>query len=403
MMTFDRIQPWRRLVNSILLLAAFGIPFLRIDGQSALRFDVPTQRLYFFGTTIWMDEFFLVLIVLLFFSFLLLFVTIVLGRIWCGWLCPQTIVADLTGFVQRLWNRGFAARAMAAAGVLLLSVLLAADILWYFVAPTEFVHGLIRGTMGPVLGWSWGAISLITFLNFLLVRRTFCKTICPYAKMQGALFDERTLVIVPDSERMAECMHCDACVAVCPVGIDVREGLHTECVSCAECVDACFARMQRRGRRSLIRYSFGETPSKKGLIRRNAILSGLLVAVFLVLLVFLLLQRGPLDLDIASDPGSRPVRDSAGAVVNRYLLSLSNRGNEKMTLSLSARGENGDVTVIPDTVVLGPGEHRRVVLVLIAPGKARLRQTDEEAVVTASFAGRERHERESRITMLPPW
>src|SRR5512134_3439598 len=100
-MTNNRIQTWRRLAEAAQAVLLLGIPFFRIGGESALRFDIPSLRLHFFGMTLWMDEFFIVLIALFFFTFLIIFITQVFGRIWCGWLCPQTVIIDMTRFLDR--------------------------------------------------------------------------------------------------------------------------------------------------------------------------------------------------------------------------------------------------------------------------------------------------------------
>ncbi len=402
-MKSNRIQPWRRLVQAVLVAAAFGIPFLRIDGRSALRFDVPSLQLHFFGTVVQMDQFFLVLVVVLILSFLTVFLTILFGRIWCGWLCPQTVVVELTGFIDRIGRRGALYRLLAAGALLTISALLAADILWYFVQPATFLEELFAGNMGPVAGWSWAVLSAVTFLNFLLLRRTFCATVCPYAKLQGALFDDRTLVIAADTERMELCMHCNACVTACPVGIDVREGLQSECVSCAKCVDACSRQMKRRGLASLIGYRFGIAPSGGGLVRRPLVLSGTVTAIFILLFIGLLAANEPVDMDIAQDPAAPPARVSDAAVINTYALLLTNRTDAPQELFISVRAKEGPVQAVPDTVLLQKREHLRIRLTLRAEGAARLRSSAEQVVVHADSRGKPGLHLERTTMMLQPW
>ena len=102
MTTSKRIQPWRRLVSALEAVTILGIPFLKIRGESALRFDIPSLRLHFFGLSLWMEEFFILLIAVIFLIFLFLLITLLFGRIWCGWLCPQTVLSDLTRFMDKL-------------------------------------------------------------------------------------------------------------------------------------------------------------------------------------------------------------------------------------------------------------------------------------------------------------
>ncbi len=402
-MTSDRIQRRRRIVRSVLLVLAFGMPFLKIHGESALRFDVPSLKLHFFGATIWMDQFFLVLLVVLIVSFLAVFLTILFGRIWCGWACPQTVVVEMTAFVDRMVRKGAAYRIGASSLLLVASILLAADIIWYFVDPFLFLGHLAAGTLGKVEAWSWTVLSGVTFLNFLFLRRTFCATVCPYAKLQGALFDDQTLVIGSDPGRMELCQHCDACVTACPVGIDVRKGLQSECVSCAKCIDACAGRMGRRGLSSLIGYRFGAEQTPRRLMRRSVALSGCATVLFIGLFTGLLLSSVPIDMDISQDPRFPPVRLNDAVVVNTYALLLTNRTDMPQELFISAEASGGPVQVAPNTVVLLEGEHRQVRLALRAEGRDRLRSSSEPVVILAVSRGRSDVRIERKTAMLPPW
>ena len=149
------IQPWRWTAKIFQAAAILALPFVTINGESSLRFDVPTLTLHIFGARIWMDEFFLVLVMLLFLSFLFFLLTILFGRVWCGWLCPQTVIIDFTGFVDRVPGKSLAVRTKSLVSLFAISVLLAATILWYFVSPYEFFERLRAGALGPVIGWSW--------------------------------------------------------------------------------------------------------------------------------------------------------------------------------------------------------------------------------------------------------
>src|SRR5512142_2258199 len=137
MMMIRKFHTIRRITGAALLIILIVTPFLRIGGESAFRFDVPSLRLLFFGAEIWMTDFFIVLIALLFLTFITLFTTTVFGRIWCGWLCPQTVLSDATGFVETAREKGIGANAAASAAGLAVSAIVSASLIGYFVSPYD--------------------------------------------------------------------------------------------------------------------------------------------------------------------------------------------------------------------------------------------------------------------------
>jgi len=349
----------RRISGALLLILLVGLPFLRINGESALRFDVPTLRLLFFGTSIWMQDFFIVLIAVIFLTFLVLFATTLFGRIWCGWLCPQTVLADATSFMDAPRKRGYAAGAAASAAVGAIGSIIAASMIGYFVSPYDLPSLFKTGgaSVTIVLG-SWVALTVILFLDLVAVRRGFCATVCPYAKMQGVLFDDRTLVVAFDDQRAQECKECLACVKACPIKIDIRKGAHMACIHCAECVDACTERMAQRGRQPLIGYFFGVPGKRRTGVRVNPLITGVLAAGSLAFLMYLSLTRMPFDMNVRLNYiGNTKVR-ADGIMTTLYELSLRNMVNTDLVLDLSASSSAapaGAVRISPDAVLLKQG------------------------------------------------
>ena len=364
-----RIRPWRRAAEWAQAALGLGLPFLRVGGESALRFDVATLKLHAFGATIWMDEFFVVLAGSLFLLFAFLFLTVLFGRLWCGWACPQTVLVDLTSFLQRARKKGGwrvpAAHAAAALG----SGLVSANLVWYFVAPAEFFHRLASLSLGPVTSGIWLVTAAVVYADLAFWRQGFCATTCPYAKFQGALLDRNSLVIAYDAGREVDCVDCGACVRVCPVGIDIRHGLQAACTSCGECIDACAPIMAKLRRPpKLVGYFLGPPGTARRLLRPAVLALGALTAASFALTVAVAVDRSPLDMTVTASSDYAPRRAGSGEKYLAFSVALENRGRDALDLGLALRSAGVEVQLRPDRVTLSPGEHRTARLVVVARG-----------------------------------
>jgi len=395
MMMNRGIQLWRRLVEALQGLVILGLPFVRIRGESALRFDIPTLRLHVFGVSLWMEEFFLVLIALLFFLFLVILITLLFGRIWCGWACPQTVIVDYTCFVDRHEKRTIGHNAMAYAGTVGVSVLVAANLIWYFVSPYEFFPKLFAGDLGPVIWGFWIVLATIFFLNFAFVRHRFCATVCPYAKLQSVLYDSGTLLIAFDPRRKNECINCMACVRTCPVGIDVRKGLNSACINCAECIDKCANMMARKGRKTLIGYFIGLPGEGGRMLRQSVVLIGALGLASLVFLLYLSFSRTLLDMTVLPNYDFWPRISGRDNAVNSYFLAIENRGRHDLDLAVKVFAEGNGVDIVPKTVSVKAGEYRRIPVYVSLRNVAARREgiTIEISLVAARADGIEATQR----------
>ena len=321
-MIIKNIRTWRWLVEALQALLIIGLPFVRVHGESALRFDIPSLSLHVFGYNIWMQEFFLVLIATIVVTLLFLLVTLVFGRIWCGWLCPQTVLIDFTYFFDRRANKGLLYSLASALVVLVLSVIIASSLIWYFVSPYEFLQELSSGGLGKVTWGFWITLTIIFFLNFTLLRHKWCKTICPYAVLQSVLFDKSTLIIELDPARSGECINCSACVKICPTEMDIRHGFDAACINCAECIDACGRIMARFQKKGLIRYAFGTADQGKIIRFSSSILTGLTL-LFILFFIYLATARTGVDVNVL--PHRMAARTTAdNIVVNAYIFSIKN-------------------------------------------------------------------------------
>ncbi len=348
-----KFHRFRRSLGAVLLLIFVGLPFLRVGGESAFRFDVPTLRLLLFGTTVPMADFFIILIAVIFITFAGIVATTLFGRMWCGWLCPQTILVDATDLFDAAGKRrGFRKIAPFAAGILV-SMVIAASLIGYFVSPYDLPALLTAGGMAAkIVAGSFLVLFIIIALDLIALRRTFCATVCPYAKLQGVLFDERTLVVAFDPRRAEECMHCNACAAACPVGIDIRKGSQTACIHCAECVDACTDRMARRGRSSLVQYTFGAPGVRGSGVRAVPLITGAVAVAAFAVLIYLSATRMPFDMTMRLDYATPPAIGADGSITNTYELSLRNMSASDLQLVLFASASTGAAAVSPAAITL---------------------------------------------------
>lgn len=337
-MSLGRIGRWRMYFAWFQAAVLLGLPFLAIAGQSALRFDVPGLNLYFFGATIPMDRFFIVLSAVLFAAFVFIALTMLFGRLWCGWACPQTVLSDITSFLER--SRGMG-RVLSYIAVFILSALVGADMLWYFVSPYDFPAMLASNNVVRV---SWLVLTLILFIDLVFVRRVFCATVCPYAKMQSVLFDDRTLLIAYDPRFDEECMGCRACRRVCPVGIDIRDGLDMACISCAKCVDACSRMRAVNDKDTLVDYHWGGPERGGGRpslftrpLRINALISLMVALGFGLLFTFTLVGRTDFSATLRADPSIAPRLAGSGELaLNAYIITLVNHTGRQTEFELTS-------------------------------------------------------------------
>ncbi len=336
-MSSIELQQKRWIVRIIWTAIYLLIPFIQINGQSALRFDISSLGLLFFGNTIFIENFFIVLIFTFLLTFLIILITQLYGRIWCGWLCPQTVMMNFTNFLD-IKNQSLVTKLLGHIFVLVISAVIGASMVWYFVSPYKFFGDLVNGTMDSATMWFTIVLTVITYLNFSFVRYKFCTTVCPYSKLQSVMFDNHTLIIAMDPETSYKCVKCDACVTTCPVGIDIRQGgMDSECINCGRCISACTKTMTRECEDvpTLIDYIYGFSDTKKP-FRVNVVITAVVTFIFLAGFIYMAATVKPYEFQVFPNSSFLP-RYKDENVINSYEIMLKNLSKKNLRVELKIK------------------------------------------------------------------
>ena len=393
----------RRLLVGWGLIALFTLlPVLRMNGKPLMLFDVPAREFTFFGATFLPTDTFLLMLLLAAIFVGIFLVSAVLGRVWCGWACPQTVYMELVyrplevlveggrSRQQRLDRQGPDARRLVKHVLFLaVSAFLANTFLAYFVGWDRLLGWLVRPpTEHPAAFALMLGTTLLMFLDFGWFREQTCIVACPYGRFQSVLLDRDSLIVGYDGRRgeprarltaggqrtAGDCVDCGLCVSTCPTGIDIRAGLQMECVHCTQCIDACDAVMDRIGlARGLIRYSSqAELASGRGrFLRPRVLLYAALLAVMLGALTVSLAARATADVTLLRGLGAPFTRLGSGEISNQLRVKIANRTGEERRYLLELVSPDGLGLVAPENPLpVGPGATEMTAAFVTAPADA---------------------------------
>jgi len=360
---------WRIVVTVALLSLLFSGPFIRINGQPALLLNVFERKFVILGQAFWPQDFFLLAVTLItFFVFIILF-TVVFGRVWCGWMCPQTLFMEMVfrkieywiegdandqrKLSKQPWNREKILKKTSKHILfLVVSVLISHTVMAYLIG-TEQTWAILNESPSEHLA---GFIGLIAFTGifygvYAKFREQACIAVCPYGRLQGVLLVRDSIVIAYDWLRgeprghrkknqdqlnTGDCIDCKLCVHVCPTGIDIRNGTQLECVNCTACIDACDEVMVKIGKPTgLIRYA-SYNSIKNGIVK---IINSRVIGYSFVLLIllcglsFALITRSDVETTILKVPGTLYQREDT-YITNLYNVEFVNKTFEPRNLEI---------------------------------------------------------------------
>ena len=372
----------REIVAVFLLLFLFSAPFVRINHLPLLQFDILNRKFIIFGLIFWPQDFYLfVLATISLVVFIILF-TVALGRLWCGWACPQTIFMEMVFRKIEYWIEGDARRQIALAKApwtarklfkkslkhslfFALSFLIGNTFLAYIIGSDTLFRIITDPLSEHIAGFSAMLLFSTVFYGvFAFFREQVCTMVCPYGRLQGVLLDQNSIVVAYDFKRgeprgrfrrqedrraLGDCVECHQCVEVCPTGIDIRNGTQLECINCTACIDACNAVMKKLGwPKGLIRYAsyLGIKEGKK--LRFSPRIAGYSVILSLLLIVtaYLLFSRADIETTVLRTPGLLYQETDDQHISNLYNIKIINKTQSEIPIEIKLKAPEGRIKMI---------------------------------------------------------
>jgi cytochrome c oxidase accessory protein FixG len=402
--TFENIRRFGGLV----FLGIFAlVPWLQYDGQQAVLLNLAEQRFNIFALTLWPQDLTILAYSLIVAAFGLFFITTFAGRVWCGFMCPQTTWTFIYIWFEekiegprnkriKLDERKmdadkFIRKSLKHFSWVAVALLTSLTFVGYFVPIDELFINFFTFNTGFWVAFWVLFFTFCTYANAGYMREIMCTHMCPYARFQSAMFDKDTYTVAYNAQRgeqrgprtrkmtpeqvqakgLGDCIDCNLCVQVCPTGIDIRNGLQYECINCGACVDACNGVMEKMGyEKNLI--SFTSEHELKGgttkIFRSKLIGYAAVLLVMTSLLVFDIVSRVPLEVDIIRDRNSLDRETNAGLIENVYTLKILNKSQRDRTYVVDIRGlvdakyigdrevnvSGGEVFTLPISVAVDP-------------------------------------------------
>lgn len=368
-------QRLRRYTGIPLMLGFLLLPWLVIDARPAVLFDLLERKFHVLWLTFWPQDAMYLAWLLVISAFLLFTVTVLVGRVWCGFTCPQTVWTQMFIWAEHLcegdrnkrikldaqpwdfekvWRKG-------AKQFIWISISLVTSLTFvgYFTPIRELVSGFFTFNLelGPTF---WVLLFVVaTYLNAGFMREQFCKYICPYARFQGVMYDQDTLTVsynplrgekrgprkVGDdykAQGLGDCIDCSWCVQVCPVDIDIRDGLQAECIDCGLCVDACNSVMDKMGYElGLISFTTEDAiqNGKTKIFRPRLLGYALMLVIMVGLFVYSIATRVPAGIEAQRDRGVLMYRVSGHQILNVYTLKISNMDRKTHVYDVTVEGD----------------------------------------------------------------
>ena len=400
-----------------LLQLACGVLLVALPLTNGLRLDMRRDEFYFAWHKMAAHDLFLLFWVSMLGVALLSAVSFLYGRLWCGWVCPQTLASDFADSLRTRLDKAlhtrrgrprFAlSRSLWTATVLAISLGTGVILACYWLAPAAVVAATRAPWTDPTAGLTVYLTAAVLAADMLWLRRRFCSHLCPYGPLMSTLGDQNTLAVRYLTERADECIACHKCEVDCPMGIDIKNGVgQHSCIGCGECVDSCNDVLGRRGRPGLIEFRYGTQPDratraltltqKLGLWDgRRALVAATVPASLAVVLLLIYGHWAP----SASVNARGEIVRTSSEVRNGYLLTLGSGAPDAAPFALSVMGLAG-ASVTPSTVTVGA--HDSVIVPITVSGPSGAVSVGRTRIRLRASSGRDSKEVETIFYAPPP-
>lgn len=432
---FGKFYNARTAVSVFLLAVLFGTPFIKLHGHPFMLFDVMNRNFILFGIPFGTHDFHLFVIAMIAVIVFIILFTVVFGRVFCGWICPQTIFMEMVFRKIEYWIEGDANKQRqlnkapwdskkifkkGSKQIIFFSI--SFIISNFFLAYIIGMDDLLKIISEPPSQHINGLISILAFSGvfywvFSYFREQACTIVCPYGRLQGVLLDQDSVVIAYDHVRgeprgkikksektsnKGDCIDCGLCVDVCPTGIDIRNGIQLECVNCTACIDACNYVMDKVNRpRNLIRYDSLNGIEKKAKFRFTPRMAGYSVVLVLLigLLGYLLAIRTDFSVNILRTPGLLYQEQAGGVISNIYDLNIVNKTYNEAAIRMKLKNINGRIEMIGDNLKIKPqGIDDSKFLILVSKSEIKTMNTP----VTIEVYNKDKLIQEVKTSFLGP-